>query len=92
MNQMLKISTILGFAVAVGLSAAPSTFAKGHNQGATGEPGVSVGETVGASQTEGAEQGNGKTAAEASGQATPGNSENAGRSTGDSGGNGKNAK
>jgi hypothetical protein len=73
-------------ALAMGLFSGSESFAKGHNQGMdslTSEtPGTNVGsETVTNSQTEGAAQGNGKTAAEAGGNL--GNSGNAGRSSGD---------
>ena len=40
MNNTLKITTALGFALAVGLSATSLSFAKGHDQGFGGGPAV----------------------------------------------------
>jgi hypothetical protein len=76
----------LGAALLLGLAGASPSFAKGHNQGmnssTSSEPGTNVGsETVANSQTEGAAQGNGKTAEEAGGNL--GRSGDAGRSSGD---------
>lgn len=80
----MRIATLstaaLGAALLLALAGASPSFAKGHNQGATSDPGSNVGqETVVNSQQEGAMQGQGKTAAEAGGNL--GKSGDAGRDT-----------
>ncbi len=82
MRKLTTSTVALGAALLLGLAGASPSFAKGHNQGATSNPGSNVGqETVVNSQQEGAMQGNGKTAEEAGGNL--GNSGNAGRPSGD---------
>jgi hypothetical protein len=81
MKNLYALSAITAAVLAASLVVAPASFAKGHAQGLTDDPGTNVGsETVTNSQGEGAEQGNGKEA-----QGNLGNSGSAGR---DSDGNG----
>jgi hypothetical protein len=68
MKNLYALSAITAAVLAASLVVAPASFAKGHAQGLTDDPGTNVGsETVTNSQGEGAEQGNGKTAEEAGG-------------------------
>lgn len=80
MNYIIAPVIALGMALSVGSFFTSDAFAKAHNQGNTDDPGSMVGsETVGPSQGEGAEQGNGRAVADTPAGETPGNSGNAGR-------------